>query len=48
MLKLQEWACYDIIYTDDCIMVSEKYSTLEGVIVEISKKFEITDEGEVY
>ena len=36
-----------IIYTNDCIMVSEKSSTLEDPIMELSKKFKINDEGEV-
>jgi len=34
-----------IIYTDDCIMASEKPVTLENAIMELSKKWEITDEG---
>jgi len=36
-----------IIYTNDCIMASEKSSTLEDPIMELSKKFKINDEGEV-
>jgi len=36
-----------IIYRDDCIMVSDNSSTLENAIMEMSKKFEITDEGEI-
>jgi len=36
-----------IIYTDDCIMASKESYLLEAAVMELSKKFEITDEGEI-
>jgi len=36
-----------INYIDVCIIVSKKSSVLQEAIVEISKKFEITEESEV-
>ena len=36
-----------IIYTDDCIMASKDPGKQEKAIMEMSKKFEITDEGEI-
>jgi len=36
-----------INYTDDCIMASNNSGSLENAIMELSKMFEITDEGEI-
>jgi len=36
-----------IIYTDDCIMASKNPGKLENAVIEMSKKFEITDEGKI-
>ena len=36
-----------MIYTDDCIMAAKTTTQLDEVVLGLSNKFEITDEGEV-